>query len=267
MKIGVVAPLGKMGKLIIHAAKQYENLDITSVLGPINREYIGKSLSELFPSLNNSHVIITSNMEQFVEDCDLVIDYSTKETSLKLLQICQEKHRAFVCGTTGFSAQEMSQFTEASAHIPLIYAANTSRVVNLMYELLALAAKAIGNASDIEIIEMHDRLKKDAPSGTSKEMGERIVKALGMDQTLEELSKHGRLGEGLRTDSEIGYHSIRSGDISSSHTVLFGLSGERLEITHHAHNWQCFAEGALTCASYLEDKKPGLYLVKDVLGL
>ena len=267
MKIGVVAPMGKMGNLILQAANHYENMEISAVLGPIGRDYIGKKLSEVCPFCHENNVVITSDLANFVEDCELVIDYSTKETSLELLQLCKDRHRAFVCGTTGFSSEEMSLFTDAAAQIPIIYAANTSRVVNLMYELLELAAKAIGNASDIEIIEMHDRLKKDAPSGTSKEMGERLIQALCSNQSLEEVSKYGRRGEGLRSDSEIGYHSIRSGDISSTHTVLFGLLGERLEITHHAHNWQCFAEGALACAAYLEHKKPGLYLVKDVLGL
>ena len=149
--------------------------------------------------------------------------------------------------------------------IPVVYAANTSRVVNLMYTLLEIAANAIGNNADIEIIEMHDRNKKDAPSGTSKEMGEVIAKAL--DKSLKEIAVHGRQGEGARVPGTIGYHSLRAGDISSSHTVLFGLQGERLEITHHAHNWECFAQGACEAAAFIYGKEPGLYTVKDVLNL
>lgn len=134
-----------------------------------------------------------------------------------------------------------------------------------MYSLLEITAKAVGDRADIEIIEMHDRYKKDAPSGTSKEMGYAIAKAL--EKEWKQLAVFGREGPGQREEGSIGYHSIRSGDISSSHTVIFGLLGERLEITHHAHNWECYAQGACEAAAYLYKKKPGYYTFKDVLGI
>ena len=126
---------------------------------------------------------------------------------------------------------------------------NTSYMVNLMKHLLAVSAKALEGRADIEIIEMHDALKKDAPSGTSKEMAEAMAEAVGRDSY----------------DEFVKFHSVRAGDISSSHTVLFGCMGERLEITHHAYNWECFARGACDAIRFLNDKKNGLYSMKDIL--
>lgn len=265
MNIAVVAPKGKMGSLIIQGAHLRENLTITGVLAPEGRNYIGEDAGLLCGLGTPLGICVSDDADAVISKADVVIDYSTTDTSMKVLDLCTKYKKALVCGTTGFSPAEMEKLELASKEIPLLYAANTSRVVNLMYKLLAIAAEAIGHASDIEIIEMHDRNKIDAPSGTSKEMGMAIAEALETEWA--EMATFGRLGKSLRQEGTIGYHSIRSGDISSSHTVLFGLQGERLEITHHAHNWKCFAEGALDCATYLEDKKAGYYSVKDVLGL
>lgn len=265
MKIAVVAPKGKMGSLIIQGAQSRENIILSGVLAPKDRSYIGDDVGLLCGLGAPLGVFVTDDSDAFVANADVIIDYSTTETSMALLDLCLKHKKPLVCGTTGFTLEEMEKIKAASQVIPLLYAANTSRVVNLMYKLLAIAAEAIGHSSDIEIIEMHDRNKLDAPSGTSKEMGMAIAEALEAEWS--ELATFGRSGKSLRQEGSIGYHSIRSGDIASSHTVLFGLQGERLEITHHAHNWKCFAEGALDCAAFLKDKEPGYYSVKDVLGL
>lgn len=132
-----------------------------------------------------------------------------------------------------------------------------------MNRLLKIAAAAIGNETDIEIIEMHDRWKKDAPSGTSKEMGEVLAEAMGRE--LADVAVFGREGESLREENTIGYHSLRMGDTPSSHIVTFGGFGERLEISHHSYNFQCFASGACDCAVFLADQAPGYYTVKDAI--
>ncbi len=265
MNIAVVAPKGKMGSLIIQGAIARENINITGVLAPAGRSYIGEDAGLLCGVGRPLGVFVTADVNAFVSTADVIIDYSTTETSMILLDLCLKHKKAFVCGTTGFSLDEMEAFKTASREIPILYAANTSRVVNLMYKLLAIAAETIGDSSDIEIIEMHDRNKIDAPSGTSIEMGKVIAETLEAEWT--DLATFGRSGKSKRKEGTLGYHSIRSGDISSSHTVMFGLLGERLEITHHAHNWKCFAEGALDCALFLKDKEAGYYCVKDVLGL
>ena len=174
--------------------------------------------------------------------------------------------KALVCGTTGFSAEETRRFQEAAREIPLLYAANTSKLVNVMNKLLELVAQTVGSDLDIEILEMHDQWKKDVPSGTSKEMGEIMANALGKE--LDDIAVYGReKGENPRKPGTIGYHSLRAGNIPSSHTVYFGGLGERLEITHHSYNWECFARGACDCAAYLEGKGPGYYTIQDVLKL
>ena len=135
-----------------------------------------------------------------------------------------------------------------------------------MNKLLELVAQTVGSDLDIEILEMHDQWKKDVPSGTSKEMGEIMANALGKE--LDDIAVYGReKGENPRKPGTIGYHSLRAGNIPSSHTVYFGGLGERLEITHHSYNWECFARGACDCAAYLEGKGPGYYTIQDVLKL
>ena len=157
------------------------------------------------------------------------------------------------------------RFEEAGKQIPMLYAANTSKLVNIMNKLLELVTATLKDEIDIEILEMHDQWKKDAPSGTSKEMGEIMAHALGKE--LSDIAVYGREGESPREPGTIGYHSLRAGNIPSSHTVYFGGMGERLEITHHSYNWECFARGACDCAAYLDGKAPGFYSIKDVLGL
>ena len=157
------------------------------------------------------------------------------------------------------------RFEEAGKQIPMLNAANTSKLVNIMNKLLELVTATLKDEIDIEILEMHDQWKKDAPSGTSKEMGEIMAHALGKE--LSDIAVYGREGESPREPGTIGYHSLRAGNIPSSHTVYFGGMGERLEITHHSYNWECFARGACDCAAYLEGKGPGFYSIKDVLGI
>ena len=134
-----------------------------------------------------------------------------------------------------------------------------------MNKLLEMVTRTVGDELDIEILEMHDQWKKDVPSGTSREMGEIMAHALGKE--LEDIAVYGReKGENPRKPGTIGYHSLRAGNIPSSHTVYFGGLGERLEITHHSYNWECFARGACDCAAYLADKPAGFYTIQDVLG-
>ena len=173
--------------------------------------------------------------------------------------------KALVCGTTGFSPEEFQKFRDAANEIPMLYAANTSKLVNIMNKLLEIVTKAVGDEADIEILEMHDQWKKDAPSGTSREMGEIMAHAMGKE--LSDIAVYGREGECPRQKGTIGYHSLRAGNIPSSHSVYFGFMGERLEITHHSYNWECFARGACDCAAYLEGKGPGFYTIQDVLNL
>lgn len=265
MKVIVVGPRGKMGKLITQIAAERDDMELTAGIAPKGRDYIGRDLGQVAMTGYNLGVPVVDDLASVIGKCDVIIDFSTKEMAMEVLDLAIDHKKALVCGTTGFSPEEMQRFRDASVQIPVLYAANTSKLVNVMNKLLETAASAIGQEADIEILEMHDQWKRDAPSGTSKEMGEIIAHTMGRE--LNDIAVHGREGVSPREKGTIGYHSIRAGNIPSSHTVFFGFMGERLEITHHSYNWECFARGACDCASYVAGKEPGYYTIKDVLNL
>ena len=265
MKVIVIGPNGKMGKLITQTAASREDMQLVAGVAPAGRDYIGSDLGTAALVGRELGVPVVDDLESVIEGCDVIIDFSTKEMGMTVLGLAVAHKKALVCGTTGFSSEEMQRFRDAAAHIPMLYAANTSKLVNVMNKLLELVVSAAGGDLDIEILEMHDQWKKDAPSGTSKEMGEIMAEALG--HKLSDIAVYGREGASPRTPGTIGYHSLRAGNIPSSHTVFFGGMGERLEITHHSYNWECFARGACDCAAYLNGKEPGFYTIKDILNL
>ena len=246
MKVIVIGPRGKMGKLITLVAASRDDMKLVAGIAPKGRDYVGMDLGTVAMTGSELGVPVTDDLAGVIDSCDVIIDFST-------------------CGSTGFSAEEMKRFEDAGKQIPMLYAANTSKLVNIMNKLLELVTTTLKDEIDIEILEMHDQWKKDAPSGTSKEMGEIMAHALGKE--LSNIAVYGREGESPREPGTIGYHSLRAGNIPSSHTVFFGGMGERLEITHHSYNWECFARGACDCAAYLDGKAPGFYSIKDVLGL
>ncbi len=263
IKLVIIGPRGKMGRLITKYAHENSNIEIVGAVAPKGRDYIGKDVGTVAALGSEVNATVVDDLEDIIEKCDVIVDYTEPAVSMEVFENAKKHNKAVVCGTTGFSKEQFSKIKEYSQEIPVLFAANTSRLVNLMYKLLDVVTKSIGEEANIEIIEMHDKFKKDAPSGTSKEMGMRIAKILG--EELEELAVYGREGSGERVENSIGYHSIRSGDISSSHTVMFGLMGERLELTHHSYNWNCFAQGACKSAEYIYGKEPGFYGVEDIL--
>lgn len=265
MKVIVVGPRGKMGKLITQIAASREDMELAAGVAPKGRDYIGKDLGQTAMVGYDLGVPVVDNLESVIDSCDVIIDFSTKEMAMEVVDLAVCHKKALVCGTTGFSPEEFKKFEEAAARIPMLYAANTSKLVNIMNKLLEIVASSVGDEGDIEILEMHDQWKKDAPSGTSKEMGEIMAHAMGKE--LDDIAVYGRHGVAPREKGTIGYHSLRAGNIPSSHSVYFGFMGERLEITHHSYNWECFARGACDCAAFLYGKAPGFYTIKDVLNL
>lgn len=265
MKVIVIGPRGKMGKLITQVAAAREDMELVAGVAPKGRDYVGTDLGVAALVGRELGVPVVDDLESVIDQCDVIIDFSTRENAMAVLDLAVKHKKGLVCGTTGFSPEEFARFKEAASEIPMLYAANTSKLVNVMNKLLEIVASTVGDEADIEILEMHDQWKKDAPSGTSKEMGEIMAHAMGKE--LDDIAVYGRKGECPREKGTIGYHSLRAGNIPSSHSVYFGFMGERLEITHHSYNWECFARGACDCAAYLADKGPGFYTIKDVLGL
>ena len=197
---------------------------------------------------------------------DVLIDFTSIAATLEHIQWCKQHNKALVIGTTGFSDQQVETIKAAGEHIPLVLAPNTSVGVNLLFKLLEITAKAIGDYTDIEIFEAHHRFKQDAPSGTAMAIGEAIADELGRD--LKTCAVYGREGkEPERDQGTIGFATVRAGDIVGEHTALFADIGERLEITHKASSRLTFAKGAVHAAQWLHGKPAGLYSMVDVLDL
>jgi 4-hydroxy-tetrahydrodipicolinate reductase len=198
--------------------------------------------------------------------CDGVIDFSFHNVTADVAGLCAKHGKFIVIGTTGHSEAERAQITGFQTKIPMVLASNYSTGVNTLFWLTRKAAEILGPGFDLEVVEMHHRLKKDAPSGTARTLGE--ILAAVRRQQLDEVVRHGRSGiVGERTDTEIGMHSLRGGDVVGDHTVVFAAQGERVELTHKASSRDTFANGALRAAVWVHSQKPGLYSMQDVLGL
>ncbi len=194
---------------------------------------------------------------------DVGIDFTMAEATLELLPFFLQKKIPLVIGTTGFSEKGLEEIKKAGEKIPILLSPNMSRGVNLLFMLVEILSRALGEECEVEIFEAHHRYKKDAPSGTALKIGEIISKTRGKD--LKEIARFSREGiTGERRKGEIGFQVLRGGDIVGEHTVFFILDGERVELTHRAMTRDCFARGAIEAAKWLKDKKPGFYTMRDI---
>jgi 4-hydroxy-tetrahydrodipicolinate reductase len=198
--------------------------------------------------------------------CDVVIDFSNPSATDALCRACRDAAKPAVIGTTGHSEKERGLIEELARSVPVVFSPNFSVGVNALFWLTRKAAQMLGDEFDLEITEMHHRLKKDAPSGTAKKLAEILCEVRKLDYGKN--VRHGREGLiGERPAKEIGLHSIRGGDVVGDHTVTFAGAGERLELAHKAASRETFALGALRSARWIVGKPPGLYSMEDVLGL
>jgi len=206
------------------------------------------------------------DLPSVIAKCDVVIEFSFHEATLGVAKLCAQHQKALVVGTTGHSAGDKAAITGLSAQIPMVMATNYSTGVNTLFWLTRKAAEILGPEFDLEVVEMHHRMKKDAPSGTATTLLETLADVRKLQ--LEAALRHGREGiVGERTNSEIGIHAIRGGDVVGDHTVIFAANGERVELTHKASSRDTFANGALRAAMWVVKQQPGLYNMQDVLGL
>ena len=197
---------------------------------------------------------------------DAVIDFSHHSTCDAVLASCVAGKKTLVIGTTGHTDAQVAAIRHSAAHIPLVFAPNYSIGVNTLFWLTRKAAEILGPGFDLEVVEMHHRLKKDAPSGTAKKLAEILAEVRELKYNEDVLhGRHGIVGE--RTDTEIGMHAIRGGDVVGDHTVIYAAQGERVELTHKASSRETFAHGALRAAVWAHGKPAGLYDMQDVLGL
>lgn len=199
-------------------------------------------------------------------NADVVIDFSSHDATLAVAEHCATTGKALVIGTTGQSDADKQKIRALRARIAMVWASNFSTGVNTLFWLTQKAAEILGPNFDIEVLEMHHRNKKDAPSGTAVTLLEILAKARQLQ--MEAAARHGRHGlVGARTPGEIGVHAIRGGDVVGDHTVVFAADGERVELAHKASSRETFANGALRAAQWVVNKPPGIYSMQDVLGL
>ena len=241
-KIIITGSKGRMGQMLVACAARIPNLQ---VVGQVDQ---GDDLGTI------------------VGQCDVVIDFSFHDATASVAGLCATQKKALVIGTTGHSETEKAEITKLKGQIPMVWASNYSTGVNTLFWLTRKAAEILGPGFDLEVVEMHHRLKKDAPSGTATTLLEILgdVRKVQLKESL----RHGREGiVGERTNSEIGIHAIRGGDVVGDHTVIFAANGERVELTHKASSRETFANGALRAAQWVMQKPPGIYDMQDVLGL
>ena len=241
-KIIITGSKGRMGQTLLNCASHNPDLQVVGEIdeGDDLRSVIGQG--------------------------DVIVDFSSHSVTPGIAALCAQHKKAMVIGTTGHSDEGKSKIADFRSQIPIVLASNFSTGVNTLFWLTRKAAEILGPAYDLEIVEMHHRLKRDAPSGTAKTLAE--ILAAVRRQQLEKVARHGRAGiVGERTDEEIGIHSVRGGDVVGDHTVIFAASGERLELTHKASSRETFANGAIRAAQWVVKQSPGLYDMQDVLGL
>ncbi|TWX53308.1 4-hydroxy-tetrahydrodipicolinate reductase [Colwellia hornerae] len=264
VKVAILGCSGRMGRNLIQAAVEHKSIELVGGTVRSSSSFVNFDLGEL-AGIGAIGQKTATNLNDLL-NADVFIDFTAIETTLENLKWCQQHHKALVIGTTGFSDEQVSLIKKAGELMPVILAPNTSVGVNLMFKLLEVTAKAIGDYTDIEIFEAHHRFKKDAPSGTAVKMGQVIADTLGRD--LNKVAVYGREGiTGERDKETIGFATVRAGDIVGEHTAFFADIGERLEITHRASSRMTFALGAMRAAFWLSEADNGFYDMQDVLGL
>ena len=264
LKIGIVGAGGRMGRNLIQAVHQFEGVELTAAFERAGSSLIGADVGELV-GLGNLGVAIKATLAEN-PNFDLLIDFTRPEGTLEHIAFCVANHKKMVIGTTGFDDAGKQAIKAAVEKISIVFASNYSVGVNLVFKLLEKAAKVMGDYCDIEVIEAHHRHKVDAPSGTALSMGEHIAKTLGRDlKTHGVFERNGITGE--RKRDEIGFATIRAGDVVGEHSVWFADEGERVEIAHKASSRMTFANGAVRAAKWPESKQTGLFDMTDVLDL
>lgn len=264
-KIAISGASGRMGLNLIKACQQNKLATLGVAIEREGSPAIGKDAGDI-AGLDHLKVKVASEFENFVSQFDVLVDFTRPEACLEKLAFCKAKQKAMVIGTTGFTDDEKSQIALAAKSIPIVFAPNMGIGVNVTLKLLELAAKAIGQSVDIEVIEAHHKHKVDAPSGTALKMGEVVAGAMG--KNLADCAVYAREGiTGEREEGTIGFSTIRAGDIVGEHTVMFADEGERIEISHKATSRMTFATGAVRAACWIVGQPAGLYDMQDVLGL
>jgi len=265
VKAAVLGAAGRMGQRIINLIAQNEEITLGGAVERPRHPLLGQEVPGC-PGIDGLTVKLTDDLKGVLPEVDVVIDFTDAKSTLFNLKAIAAEKKSVVIGTTGFSVSEADELKKKLKDVPSVLSPNMSIGVNLLFKIVGHLSRILKNDFDVEIIEAHHRMKKDAPSGTALRLAQIIAQTQGED--LEQVGIYGRKGvTGERKPQEIGVHAVRAGDIVGDHTVFFAGLGERIEITHRAHNRDTFARGALKAALWVIDKPPGIYSMEDVLGL
>jgi 4-hydroxy-tetrahydrodipicolinate reductase len=263
MKVAVAGAGGRMGRTLVELILDAGDLTLAGAIEAGGHPAIGQDAAGAGRA---SGVRVSADAAAVIAGAECVIDFSAPAATLAHLDLCAKSRVPMVIGTTGFSAEQRERIAAASGPIPVVMAPNMAVGVNVVFKLAETAARVLGDAYDVEIIEAHHRHKADAPSGTALRLGEIVARALGRD--LQRSAVHGRRGNtGERDPKTIGFHAVRGGDIVGEHTVMFAGEGERVELIVRSTSRATYAAGALRACRFLRGRPAGLYDMQDVLGL
>lgn len=262
LTIGIHGATGRMGTRLIQLIAADPSLRLGAALDRADHPRLGDDAA-VVAGCERLGIPLSSQLPDGVR-LDAMIDFSLPAGTLSLLGPCSDRGVPLVVGTTGFEPGQRKQLEAATDRIPVLISANYSKAVNLLIRLAGEAARVLGDAADVEIVERHHHFKKDAPSGTALRIAEEVGRAMGVGPERYAHGRHGDVGE--RPRGQIGLHALRTGDNPGEHTVVFGLMGECLELSHRALNRDGFARGALDAARFLAGKSPGLYTMNELLS-
>jgi 4-hydroxy-tetrahydrodipicolinate reductase len=258
LNIIVCGALGRMGKEITLKVHQAKGMKLVGAIEAPHHLSLGKEIEK--------GIRVIPDLEKAIRPDAVIIDFTTPQATLEHLEVAKSRKVPMVIGTTGFKDPQYEKIKEASRSIPLVLSPNMSVGINLFYKMIEETASVLGEDFDAEIIEIHHRNKKDAPSGTAKKIAQIIART--KDKDLAKIGVYGRKGvREIRLPDEIGIHAVRGGSVIGDHMVLFAGPEERLEIIHRAESRGIFARGAILAAKFIAGQKAGLYDLQDVLGL
>ena len=257
---------GRVGQAILKCAAADPEFEIVGGVEFIGSPAVGGTVGELIGDLSIAAPVEDSPDKFPAPKHAVAIHFSSPKATIDQLQWSMDRGAGIVIGTTGLDEDQKHHVAFAAQKVPIVYSPNMSIGVNTLFKIVGEVARILGESYDVEITEMHHRFKKDAPSGTAKRLGEIVAEAMG--GKYEELVTDGRSGiTGERPGRQIGMHALRGGDVVGDHTVTFATLGERIELSHKAHNRDTFARGALRAAAWVANRAPGLYDMQDVLGI
>jgi len=260
LRVLLIGATGRMGQVLVRMAKERPSVRITGAVTHGGSVHLGRDVGEL-AGVGRMGVTVTADVAAALSECDCAIDFSQSPATASNLAACVAAGKPLLIGTTGLPAELKPEIERAARHIALLIAANTSLGVTLLLELVRQAAQTLPLSFDVEILEAHHRLKKDAPSGTALALGHAVAQARGQEFNAVLAQER----SGPRREGDIGFAVMRAGDIVGDHTVVFAATGEQVILSHRATDRNVFARGALEAATWLAGRPPGHYFMRDII--